>query len=242
MMATLNRSDKMRRFAPILPDADPAGRPSRWQRLGLRAHQSRASEAVTLRLEGLPGDVRRMRGLTPDQLRRLRARAKVLADSVYRPQRDVLHELLALDLNWQLAESLLQKADKMSMGASIELRTPILDVRIAELAARIATPLKLPAQGPGKLVLRHCLARKLNEPLNRPKMGFPVPLREWFTGPLREPLESAIFAKDAACLQYLDRGLLRAAWDDFQAGHWDGAPTLYALWIYEVWHRKFLPS
>ena len=242
MMTTLNRSDKMRRFAPILPEADPAGRPSRWQRLGLRAHQSRASEAVTLRLEGLPGDVRRTHGLTPEQLRRLRERAQVLADSVYRRQRDVLHELLALDLNWQLAESLLQKADKMSMGASIELRTPILDVRIAELAARIAAPLKLPSSGPGKLVLRHCLARKLHEPLSRPKMGFPVPLRDWFTGPLREPLEAAIFAKDSACLQYLDRGLLRAAWDDFQAGAWEGAPTLYALWIYEVWHRKFLPA
>jgi len=239
MMAALLRSEKLRRFAPLLPEADPGGQPSRWQRLSLRAHHTRASEAVTLRLEGLPGDVRRLHGLTAEQLRRLHQRAKVIAGSVYRPQRDLLHELLALDLDWQLAESLLQKADKMSMGASIELRTPILDVRVAELAARIATPLKLPPSGPGKLVLRRCLARKVHESLARPKRGFPVPLRDWFTGPLREPLEAALFAESSACLQHLDRALLRTAWKDFQAGTWDGAQTLYALWLYETWHRKF---
>lgn len=239
MMATLQRSEKLRRFAPLVPPADPASRPSRWQRLGLRTHHTRASEAITLRIEGLPGDIRHTRGLTADQLRHLRQRADVIAESVFQPQRDVLGSLLTLDLNWQLAESLLQKADKMSMGASIELRTPILDVRVAELAARMPSSLKLPPAGPGKLVLRHCLSRKLHEPLNRPKRGFPVPLREWFRGPLREPVEAAIFAKDSACLATLDRELLRTAWNDFQTGAWEGAHTLYALWLYEVWHRKF---
>jgi asparagine synthase (glutamine-hydrolysing) len=190
-------------------------------------------------MEGLPGDVRYPHGLTADQLRRLRQRAEMIASNVYRPQRDILSELLTLDLDWQLAESLLQKADKMSMGASIELRTPILDVRVAELAARMPSSLKLPPAGPGKLVLRHCLARKLHEPLDRPKRGFPVPLRDWFKGPLREPLEATLFASNSACLAYLDRSLLRTAWDDFQAGTWQGAHTLYALWLYEVWHRKF---
>ncbi len=102
--------------------------------------------------------------------------------------------------------------------------------------------LKLPPAGPGKLVLRHCLSRKLHEPLDRPKRGFPVPLREWFQGPLREPVEAALFASDSACLAQLDRTLLRTAWDDFQAGTWEGAHTLYALWLYEVWHRKFALS
>jgi asparagine synthase (glutamine-hydrolysing) len=242
IMATLQRSEKLRQFAPLVPAADPASRPSRWQRLGLRAHHTRASEAVTLRIEGLPGDVRRLRGLTSAQLRRLRQRADLIAGEVYRPQRDVLGELLALDIDWQLAESLLQKADKMSMGASIELRTPILDVRVAELAARMSSSLKLPPAGPGKLVLRHCLSRKLRKPFDQPKRGFPIPLRDWFQGPLREPIEAALFANNSACLAQLDRTLLRAAWDDFQAGTWEGAHTLYALWLYEVWNRKFALS
>jgi asparagine synthase (glutamine-hydrolysing) len=189
-------------------------------------------------MEGLPGDVRQPRVLNEAQLHRLRSRAAALAEQTYRAQRDMLSELLTLDLDWQLAESLLQKADKMSMGASIELRTPILDLRIAELAARMASPLKLPPNGPGKLVLRHCLARKLNEPLNRPKRGFPVPLVKWFTGPLREPLEAALFARDSALSQHLEQPLLRSAWEDFLAGKWEGARVLYSLWLYEVWHRR----
>jgi len=238
ILATLQRSEKLRRFAPLLPEPDAASSPSRWHRLGTRAHQTRASEALTLRIEALPGDIRTPRGLTPDQLRRLRQRTDAISEKVHRPQRDTLSELLTLDLDWQLAESLLQKADKMSMGASIELRTPLLDLRVAALAARLPSALKLPPGGPGKFVLRHCLARKLHEPLNRPKRGFPVPLRAWFTGPLRGPLEDALFAPNAACLAHLDRPLLRAAWGDFLSGAWDGARTLYALWLYEVWTKK----
>jgi asparagine synthase (glutamine-hydrolysing) len=238
MLSTLARSDKLRRFAPLIPSPDAGAAPSRWQRLGARAHQTWASEALSLRIEGLPGDVRAPRGLTPDQLRRLRLRTDEISENVVRPQRDALGALLTLDLDWQLAESLLQKADKMSMGASIELRTPILDLRVAELAARLPSSLKLPPGGPGKFALRHCLARKLNEPLNRPKRGFPVPLRAWFTGPLRGHIEDTLFAPNAACLTYLDRSLLRAAWDDFVSGAWDGARTLYALWLYEVWSQK----
>src|ERR1700677_4458381 len=124
-------------------------------------------------MQGFPGDVRNPRGLNPDQLRRLREATDIIARNVYRRQRDLLSELLSLDLDWQLAESLLQKADKMSMGASIELRTPILDLGVAGIAARISSGLKIPPGGPGKMVLRHCLAKKLNESMDRPKRGFP---------------------------------------------------------------------
>jgi asparagine synthase (glutamine-hydrolysing) len=238
IMATLRRSAKLRGLRGLLPRGDPAAAPARWQRLLARIHHSRGSEAVGLRIEGFPGDVRRPRGFTPEQLRTLRERERTIAADLYRPQRDLLSELLVLDLDWQLGESLLQKADKMSMGSSIELRTPLLDVRIAELAARMSSDLKLPPTGPGKLILRHTLARKLREPLTRPKRGFPVPLRSWFAGPLREQIESALFAPNAACLQQLDPRLLRSAWDDFLRGEWDGARLFYALWLYEVWTRK----
>ena len=88
------------------------------------------------------------------------------------------------------------------------------------------------------MVLRQCLARKLHETLDRPKRGFPVPLTEWFKGPLREPVEAALFSHNSACLAHLDPKLLRAAWQDFLAGTWDGARVLYALWLYEVWNTR----
>jgi asparagine synthase (glutamine-hydrolysing) len=162
-----------------------------------------------------------------------------IADSVFLPQRDNLSALLALDVRWQLAESLLQKADKMSMGASIELRTPILDVEVARIAARIPTSFKLPSCGPGKFVLRKVLSRKLNEAMDRPKKGFPVPLHAWFTGPLRDQIEGELFSTNSFVTRQLDRNLLRTAWDDLIAG-WDGARIFYALWTYERWCRAVL--
>jgi asparagine synthase (glutamine-hydrolysing) len=238
MLDTLHRSDRVRPLASILPAGDPAGGASRWQRLLVRAHHSRASEMIALRLEGFPGDIRSPRGFSPDQIRRLRGRMTELGDTLVRPQRDALSQLLVLDLEWQLAESLLQKADKMSMGASIELRTPLLDTGVAALAARIDSSLKLPPGGPGKLVMRHCLARKLKEPLTRPKRGFPIPLNQWFRGPLRSQVEASIFDPNGACAGHLDLRLLRTAWDDFLANRWDGARAFYALWLYQVWAAR----
>jgi asparagine synthase (glutamine-hydrolysing) len=168
------------------------------------------------------------------------ARAAEFSPTV-RDQRDGLSTLLALDIDWQLAESLLQKADKMSMGASIELRTPLLDVEVAKVAARIPSSLKLHASGTGKYVLRKTLGKKLREDLTRPKKGFPVPLDRWFAGPLRERVEAELFAQDSAVCAQLERPLLRAAWDDYLAGKWEGRYTFYALWLYEVW-RKNLPK
>ena len=80
-----------------------------------------------------------------EQLAALRKRMVSLGETAFRSQRDELSSLLVLDIEWQLAESLLQKADKMSMGASMELRTPILDIGVAEVAARIPSGLKLRA-------------------------------------------------------------------------------------------------
>jgi len=239
MLAAMERTRRFRWLARFLPDARVHASASRWERFLARAHSSSGSEALMLRVEALPGDVRAPRGLASSQLQELPGRIHALADAVFRPQRDELSSLLALDVDWQLAESLLQKADKMSMGASIELRTPILDIEVAKVAARIPSFLKLPSGGPGKYVLRNTLARKLHEPIDRPKKGFPVPLQEWFTGPLRQQVEEELFATDSVILTYLDRSLLRAAWDDFIAG-WDGSRSFFALWLYERWRRRTL--
>ncbi len=236
MLETIARTERIRRLATLVSKGRLHSA-SRWQRLFARANSTRASEVATLRLEGLPGDPRHPRGFSSEQLDLLQTRTRELGTSVFRPQRDRLSELLTFDLDWQLAESLLQKADKMSMGASIELRTPLLDREVAALAARMPSSFKLPPGGPGKLILRQTLARKLNEPLTRPKKGFPVPLGEWFRGPLRDEIEGTLFASHSAVTSYLESGRLRAAWNDFLAGTWDGARSLYSLWLYERWRH-----
>ncbi len=240
MLATMGKTEAVRRWRHFLPQPRTMATDSRWQRLLGRAHSTPASEVALLRMEGFPGDIRRPRGLTEAQLTRLMERAQTLGKEVYRPQRDALSGLLAFDIDWQLAESLLQKADKMSMGASIEQRTPLLDIEVARVAARIPSSLKLPLGGPGKLILRKVLARKLNEDSARPKKGFPVPLNAWFAGPLREQAEAEIFASDSAVCAQLDPKLLRAAWEDLTTGKWDGGRAFFSLWLYETWRRTLL--
>lgn len=236
MLHTLSKSDRLRWLSGITPQPR-FNSASRWERLLQRIHTTRAAETILLRREGLPGDLRQPRGLSPAQLTRLHARAHEISAHTG-SQRDELSALLIHDIQWQLAESLLQKADKMSMAASIELRTPILDIELAKLAARIPSSLKLHASGTGKYILRKTLGRKLNEDLTRPKKGFPVPLGQWFAGPLREQIQAELFATNSAVCQQLERPLLRAAWDDYLAGKWDGRYTFYALWLYETWHNQ----
>jgi asparagine synthase (glutamine-hydrolysing) len=240
MLATMERNRRLRWFARFLPKARVHASASRWERLLARAHSSPGSEVVMLRVEGLPGDVRAPRGLTSAQLEALPARMHALAEAAFCPQRDGLSSLLDVDIHWQLPESLLQKADKMSMGASVELRAPIVDIEVAKVAARIPSSLKLLPNGPGKYVLRQTLARKLDEPIcNFPKKGFPVPLGEWFRGPLRQLVEDDLFEANSFISTHLDRTLLHVAWNDFMAG-WDGGRAFFALWLYERWCRAIL--
>ena len=63
----------------------------------------------------------------------------------------------------------------MSMGASIELRTPLLDIEVAGIAARIPSCLKLPSGGPGKSVLRNAFGTRFLTSAKNPKIGFPIP-------------------------------------------------------------------
>ena len=240
MLATMERTQRLRWLSPFLPRGCFAST-SRKQRFFAKAHSSYEGGIATLRMEGLPGDVSQPRGLTAEQLGKLSERAMSISEAIFLKQRDSLSDLLCWDIRWQLAESLLQKADKMSMAASIELRTPLLDIEVAGIAARIPSSLKLPQGGPGKIVLRKTLAKKLNEDLARPKKGFPVPLNAWFAGPLREQVEAELFSTNSTVCSLLDRALLRTAWDDFLAGRWDGGRIIFSLWLYETW-RSSLPK
>jgi asparagine synthase (glutamine-hydrolysing) len=236
MLETMRRTRRFHWMAPFFPPGLFASN-SRWQRLFFRARAHPSEEIAELRIEGLPGNVAQPRGLTMAQLHELQHSIVANAKKVPTRGGDTLIRLLEFDISWQLAESLLQKADKMSMAASIELRTPFLDIEVAKVAAQIPSFLKLPPRGPGKFVLRQTLARKLNEDLKRPKKGFPVPLHSWFAGPLRDRVEAELFASASATCEHLDRRLLRKAWKDFIHGHWDGGRAFFALWLYETWRR-----
>jgi len=151
-----------------------------------------------------------------------------------------VNRLLDVDVNVYLPGDLLVKMDIASMAHSLEVRSPLLDHVFMELAAAIPADDKLRgrrSKAVFKDALRPWLPARI---LERPKMGFAVPLAQWFRGPLKDlPREVLLDAKAA------ERGLFRpdrinTLIDEHVEGRRDHADTLWALLQLELWFRTFV--
>jgi asparagine synthase (glutamine-hydrolysing) len=151
-----------------------------------------------------------------------------------------LDRMLDVDLQLWLADDLLMKMDKMSMAASIEARVPLLDHPLVEWAARLPDRHKVNGAR-GKVLLKR-LARTLlpRGVVDRPKVGFTVPLSPWFRGPLRELLQDTLLGPTALSRGYYHEATLRRYVEDHLAGRKDRARELWTLLTLELWHRAFI--
>jgi asparagine synthase (glutamine-hydrolysing) len=96
------------------------------------------------------------------------------------------HQMMFMDAMTYLGDDVLAKVDRAAMGVSLETRAPLLDHRVVEAAWRIPLPAKI-RDGAGKWVLRRILDRYVpRELVERPKMGFTLPLQQWLRGPMKE--------------------------------------------------------
>jgi asparagine synthase (glutamine-hydrolysing) len=237
MTQTLIGSDRLRWLRIGLPYESVPFPATSWGRLCKRAHMVRGEEIAALRVEGFPKNILDPIGLNEAQQCRLRRRQQELGDRMWTPGSQRLSEVQEFDVAWQLPESLLQKADKMSMAASIELRCPFLDLGVAAVAASIPAHLRLDmAKGVGKLALRRCVERITPGFGAARKKGFYLPLGRWLRNDLRRVVEDDLFRAESRVAQLLDRPMLRAAWQRFLQGE-ALAEVFYALWIYERWVR-----
>jgi len=151
-----------------------------------------------------------------------------------------LDMLLAADLQTYLPGDLLTKMDIASMANSLEARSPFLDHRLLEFAARLPAHLKLRGRTGKYLVKRAMEDRLPRENLYRTKMGFGVPIGPWFRGPLRELLRDSLLAEKALARRYFEPSVIRRLVDDHLAGRQDYAHQLWALVMLEQWHRTFV--
>jgi asparagine synthase (glutamine-hydrolysing) len=151
-----------------------------------------------------------------------------------------LDRMLDVDLRLWLADDLLMKMDKMSMAASIEARVPLLDHPLIEWAARL--PERFKVQGrEGKVLLKRLARRWLPaEVVDRPKVGFTVPLAPWFRGPLRPLLEDTLLGPACLGRGYFDEAVLRRYVSDHVEGRRDRARELWTLLTLELWHRAYV--
>jgi asparagine synthase (glutamine-hydrolysing) len=152
--------------------------------------------------------------------------------------RSPLKRMLYADLKIWLPDNLLLRGDHMTMAASIEERVPFLDHKLVELAARVPTAL-LTRGFRTKVLLKRALRPYLPpETLQRPKVGFAVPVGEWFRKPLKSLVADLVLSPDSR-----SRGYFRAAsMERFVQEHFDGVydrqKQLWALVNFELWCRK----
>jgi len=152
--------------------------------------------------------------------------------------RDPLSRVQYVDIKTYLTDDILAKVDRASMAVSLEVRCPLLDHRLMELAARMPSHLKLRGQE-GKYIFKRAVGRLLPaEILARRKQGFVIPLAEWFRGELREVAESALFDREAQD-ELLNRATIAQIWQQHQSGRRDYGRPLWAIFMFRMWQRNF---
>lgn len=167
-------------------------------------------------------------------LRRITLRAMATASA-----RERLDRYLASDVETYLPGALLPKVDRTTMACGVEGRSPFLDHRLMEFAARLPVGFKLP-DGELKGFLKRVLGRHLPaEILHRPKAGFAVPTAAWLRGPLRGMLHDTLLDRTARQRGVFHPAAVRRLVDDHLSGRTDEKRPLWALMMFELWAREF---
>ena len=139
-----------------------------------------------------------------------------------------------------LPDDILVKMDRASMAVSLEVRSPLLDHRVLELAWDMPGDV-LRRDGQGKWPLRALFDRYLPTHLrDRPKQGFGIPLADWLRGPLRDWVEDLLDPRQLAADGFLHPEPVRALWDEHLAGVRNWGPQIWAIAMFQGWRRHWL--
>jgi len=156
------------------------------------------------------------------------------------PNRDFITRTTCADVLTYLPFDILKKVDIASMAYSLEARSPFLDHRVVELAARM--PISLKQQNSrGKVILTETFGDLLPPSIQtRPKMGFGVPLTPWFRNELKELLIDSVLGDRAMSRGLFRREAVQTLIDEHMTGRWDHCYRLWNLLCLEHWCRTFL--
>ena len=153
-----------------------------------------------------------------------------------------LDSLLYLDSKTYLPGDILTKVDRMSMAASLEARTPLLDHKLIELVGRIPARLKMRGPETKHLFKRAVAGLVPEEILHRPKQGFGVPIQQWINQELRSRMRETLSDARTRARGYTDTAYVSLLLDEHERGRRDHAMELWALFVMELWHRAFVDA
>ena len=155
---------------------------------------------------------------------------------------DALRAMQWLDQTTYLVDDILTKVDRASMAASLETRVPLLDHRLVEFAWTLPADMKV-RNGQGKWILRQVLNRFVPAPLlDRPKMGFAIPLESWLRGPLQEWASDLLSDRRVREQGFLHADMVTQEWNKFCAGGSGHHHKVWALLMWMAWVDKWKPT
>jgi asparagine synthase (glutamine-hydrolysing) len=149
---------------------------------------------------------------------------------------DLLSRIQYLDIKTYLTDDILTKVDRASMAVSLEVRCPLLDHRLMEMAAGMPASLKLNGVT-GKYIFKKAVSPLL--PANavyRSKKGFAVPLEDWFRSGIRDFSRAYILEKRDP---FLSQSFVEKIWNQHQAGVRDRSAQLWNVLMFRLWLDRF---
>jgi asparagine synthase (glutamine-hydrolysing) len=154
---------------------------------------------------------------------------------------DFTERMQFIDTSTILRDSLLAKVDRASMAVGLEVRPPLLDHRVVAFSWSLPPAMKIRGRT-SKWALRQVLHRYVpRELVERPKMGFDVPIGAWLRGPLREWAENLLDEKRLKAEGMLNPAPIRRHWQQQQAGERDRGNALWIVLMFQAWKERWMP-